>query len=481
MVTAKLGEVGLVTELPGRLEASRIAQVRARAAGIVQKRLFKEGSKVKAGQPLFTIDAAPYQAALLSAKAALTRSEANAAQAASLAKRYRPLVKANAISKQEYANAVAGQKTTEADVAVARAAVQTAQINVGYGSVTSPISGRIGRALVTEGALVGQGEATPLAVVQQIDPLYVNFTQSSGEALRLRRAFADGKMTRANDGNAAQVQVVLEDGRNYPLPGKLLFSDLTVDQSTGQITLRAEVPNPKGFLLPGMYVRVRIELVTDVPGLRELHDVVAHGMSVVVVQATTASYRHPGLSEELKREFDDIAANSRRAMTEMRSMLGSLRNSEAGRELGPQPGLSDLPQLYASARSAGVQIAEPEASDVEGHDIGEVIALTAYRIVQEALSNVIRHAPGATAQVDFAIRGGQLAISVVNSSSAVGAVMAQLDRGQHLGQGLIGMRERAAIVGGSVVCVPLADGGFSVTASLPLGAVNKTSNGTVGS
>ncbi len=246
-------------QLPGRLEASRIAQVRARAAGIVQKRLFKEGSKVKAGQPLFTIDAAPYQAALLSAKAALTRSEANAAQAASLAKRYRPLVKANAISKQEYANAVAGQKTTEADVAVARAAVQTAQINVGYGSVTSPISGRIGRALVTEGALVGQGEATPLAVVQQIDPLYVNFTQSSGEALRLRRAFADGKMTRANDGNAAQVQVVLEDGRNYPLPGKLLFSDLTVDQSTGQITLRAEVPNPKGFLLPGMYVRVRIE------------------------------------------------------------------------------------------------------------------------------------------------------------------------------------------------------------------------------
>ena len=259
VVTVKLGEVGLVTELPGRLEASRIAQVRARAAGIVQKRLFKEGSTVKAGQSLFTIDAAPYQAALLSAKAALTRAEANAAQAASLAKRYRPLVQANAISKQEYANAVASQKTTEADVAVARAAVQTAQINVGYGSVTSPISGRIGRALVTEGALVGQGEATPLAVVQQIDPLFVNFTQSSNEALRLRRAFADGKMTRASDGNAAQVQVVLEDGSVYPQPGKLLFSDLTVDQTTGQITLRAEVPNAKGFLLPGMYVRVRIE------------------------------------------------------------------------------------------------------------------------------------------------------------------------------------------------------------------------------
>ncbi|MGP9504084.1 sensor histidine kinase [Specibacter sp. AOP5-B1-6] len=205
---------------------------------------------------------------------------------------------------------------------------------------------------------------------------------------------------------------------------------------------------------------------------RELHDVVAHGMSVVVVQATTATYRHPGLSDELKQEFDDIAANSRRAMTEMRSMLGSLRNAEAGRQLGPQPTLADLPRLFASARSAGVHIPEPELSCVEGHDIGEVIALTTYRIVQEALSNVIRHAPGATVRVAFVVQGSTLAVSVVNSSSAVGAVMAQLDKGSHVGQGLIGMRERAAIVGGSVVCVPTADGGFSVRAKLPLSAVN---------
>lgn len=205
---------------------------------------------------------------------------------------------------------------------------------------------------------------------------------------------------------------------------------------------------------------------------RELHDVVAHGMSVVVVQATTAKYRHAGVSDELKQEFDDIAANSRRAMTEMRSMLGSLRNAEAGRELGPQPTLADLPQLFASARSAGVRIAEPELSDVEHQDIGEVIALTTYRIVQEALSNVIRHAPGATVRVGFAVRNGTLSVSVVNSSSAVGAVMAQLDKGAHVGQGLIGMRERAAIVGGSVVCVPTPDGGFSVTAKLPLSSGN---------
>ncbi len=205
---------------------------------------------------------------------------------------------------------------------------------------------------------------------------------------------------------------------------------------------------------------------------RELHDVVAHGMSVVVVQATTASYRHAGLSQELKQEFDAIADNSRRAMTEMRSMLGSLRNADAGRELGPQPGLGDLPQLFASARSAGVRIPEPELSDVVTHDIGEVIALTTYRIVQEALSNVIRHAPGATVAVSFVISGGNLSISVVNSSSDIGAVIAQLDRGQHVGQGLIGMRERAVIVGGSVVCVPLSDGGFSVSATLPLRASN---------
>ncbi|MBK5207467.1 MAG: efflux RND transporter periplasmic adaptor subunit, partial [Polaromonas sp.] len=170
VVTVTQGDVGLVTELPGRLEASRIAQVRARAAGILQKRLFREGSDVKAGQPLFSIDAAPYAAAAASAKAGQARAEANLAQASALAERYKPLVEANAISKQEYANAVASQKQAQADVALGKANVLTASINLGYASVTAPISGRIGRALVTEGALVGQGDATQLAVIQQINP-----------------------------------------------------------------------------------------------------------------------------------------------------------------------------------------------------------------------------------------------------------------------------------------------------------------------
>ena len=259
VVVATPGDVGLITELPGRLEALRVAQVRARVAGILQKRLFREGSDVKAGQPLFAIDAAPYAAALQSAEATLARAQANLTQAAALAERYKPLVAANAVSQQEYANAVAAQKQAEADVAAGRAAVQTGRINLNYASVTAPISGRIGRALVTEGALVGQGEATQLAVVQQIDPVYVNFTQSAGEVMKLRRALADGQLQRAAGSEAVSVRVVLEDGSEYARAGKLLFSDLTVDATTGQITLRAEVPNPKGDLLPGLYVRVRLE------------------------------------------------------------------------------------------------------------------------------------------------------------------------------------------------------------------------------
>jgi membrane fusion protein (multidrug efflux system) len=259
VVTVAPGEVGLVTELPGRLEPSRVAQVRARAAGIVQRRLFTEGSDVRVGQPLFTIDPAPYAAAYASAQATLARAQANLGQATSLAERYKPLVEANAISKQDYANAVAAQKQAEAEVAAGRAAVQTAQINLNYASVTAPISGRIGRALVTEGALVGQGEATPLAMIQQINPMYVNFTQSASEVLKLRRDFEQGRLKRAAGREGAAVRVLLEDGTEHSQPGRLLFSDLTVDATSGQITLRAEVPNPNGALLPGLYVRVRLE------------------------------------------------------------------------------------------------------------------------------------------------------------------------------------------------------------------------------
>ncbi|KKW67157.1 RND transporter [Lampropedia cohaerens] len=259
VVIAKREVVGMMADLPGRVEASRVAQVRARAAGILQKRLFTEGSDVKAGELLMKIDPAPYQAAEQSARAQLARAEAALAQAKAVVDRYRPLVAVNAVSQLEFDNADAAFKAAQADVAASRSALRTAQINLGYADVTAPISGRIGRALVTEGALVGQGDATPLAVIQQINPVYVNFTQSSTEMLELRRRMREGQLLRVEGEDAAQVQLVLEDGTIYGEPGKLLFSDVSVDPASGQVMLRAEVPNNDGTLLPGMYVRVRLE------------------------------------------------------------------------------------------------------------------------------------------------------------------------------------------------------------------------------
>ena len=307
VVTATPGRADLTTELPGRLEAFRVAQVRARAAGILQKRLFTEGSDVKAGQPLFEIDASPYRATLASAQAQLARAEANLLQAQSLADRYAPLAKTQAVSPQEALAAQAAAKQAAADVQAGKAAVQTAQINLGYAAVTSPIAGRIGRALVTEGALVGQGEATPLAVVQQIDPMYVNFTQSTTDVLRLRRAVESGEFKRVADnggsggkgkgkGSGASVRVLLEDGSLYPQKGRLLFSDLSVDPATGQITLRAELPNPQGQLLPGLYVRVRLAQAEVADGIWLPQQAVARtpqGDTVLVVAEDGAVSARP--------------------------------------------------------------------------------------------------------------------------------------------------------------------------------------------
>jgi membrane fusion protein (multidrug efflux system) len=258
VVTVTPGDVGLTSELPGRLEASRVAQVRAQATGILQKRLFREGSDVKAKQALFAIDASPYQATFESAQAGLAKAEANLMQASAQANRYKPLVEAKAISQQEYVNAQAAQKQAEADVAIGKAAVQTARINLNYATVTAPIAGRIGRALVTEGALVSQVEATQLAVIQQIDPMYVNFTQSASEALKLKAGLTSGQYKQAGKG-AASVSIILENGSTYAHAGRLLFTDLTVDATSGQVTLRAEIPNPEKQLLPGLYVRVKLE------------------------------------------------------------------------------------------------------------------------------------------------------------------------------------------------------------------------------
>lgn len=268
VVTVQPGAVALPAELPGRLEAWRVAQVRARVAGIVQKRQFTEGGTVRAGEPLFTLDAEAFRAALASAEAAQARAEAALAQAGAQVERNRPLAESKAISAQEWLATQTTAKAAAADVAAARAAVQSARVNLDYTAIKSPIAGRIGRAQVSEGALVGPTDATALAVVQQTHPLYVNFTQPAAEALRLRRAFDGGQLKRAAGGAAAEVRVVLDDGSEYPLAGKLLFADPTVDVATGQVSLRAELPNPNGVLLPGLFVKVRITQAVSEQAIR---------------------------------------------------------------------------------------------------------------------------------------------------------------------------------------------------------------------
>ncbi len=258
VVTLEPTAVTLTRELPGRTSAFRVAEVRARVNGIVLKRLFREGSDVREGQPLFAIDAAQYRAALEGARAQLARAEAQLANARLVASRNEDLVKDNAVSRQEYENTLAALKASEADVAAGRAAVQTAVINLGYTTVTAPVSGRIGRSAVSEGAYVQQAQATLLATVQQLDPVYVDVTQASADLLRLRRELEEGKLRSAGKGQA-RVKLVLEDGREYPLPGTLQFTDVTVDPSTGSVALRALFPNPKRDLLPGMFVRARLE------------------------------------------------------------------------------------------------------------------------------------------------------------------------------------------------------------------------------
>ena len=256
VVTVAPRTLDVPTELPGRVEALRVAQVRARVTGIVQKRLFVEGSDVKEGQVLFQIDPAPYKAAVDSAKAALAKAQANELQANGLLTRYKPLHDANAISQQDFVNATSSAAQATADVAAARAAVQTAQLNLDYATVTAPISGRIGQALVTEGALVTSTEATQMALIQQVDQVYVNFAQPVSDIVKLRKAFAAGSAKAL--GVTIPVRIALDDGSELPQTGKLLFSDLTVDQTSGQVNVRAKVPNPDGALMPGMYVRGRI-------------------------------------------------------------------------------------------------------------------------------------------------------------------------------------------------------------------------------
>lgn len=257
VVTLKTASLQITTDLPGRTASFRMAEVRPQVTGIVLDRAFTEGSEVKAGQRLYQIDPAPYRAAYANAHAAVSQAQANAQIAQVTLQRYQSLIKTQYVSRQDYDQASSTAAAARANIESAKAALETARINLAWSTVTSPIDGRIGLSSVTEGALVQNGQTEALASVQQLDPMYIDVTQSSEAYLRLQQELASGKLKQKQ--GKAVVQVLLQDGSSYSLPGTLAFSDVTVDQTTGSITLRAIVPNPKHELLPGMFVRARLE------------------------------------------------------------------------------------------------------------------------------------------------------------------------------------------------------------------------------
>jgi len=252
----------IVTELPGRTNARMIAEIRPQIGGIIQERTFVEGALVKAGQTLYRIDPAMYEAAYASAQASLQKAEATYKSSKVKAERYTELVAINAVSKQDYDDMQATLKQSEADVALAKAALETARINLAYTRITAPISGRVETSVVTPGALVTANQAAALTTVQQLDPIYVDVTQSSSDLLRLKRELAKGNLKRIS-ADEARIKVLLEDGSAYPHAGRLSFSGVTVNPTSGAVTLRAIVPNPEGLLMPGMYVRAQLEEAVD--------------------------------------------------------------------------------------------------------------------------------------------------------------------------------------------------------------------------
>jgi membrane fusion protein (multidrug efflux system) len=285
VVTVHHAPIPVTIELPGRTSPYLVAQVRARVDGIVQRREFAEGGDVGANQRLYQIDPAPYRAALDSAQAALSRARANVEATRAQAERDKVLVAGNAVSKQAYVNAVAAQQQAEADVASGVAAVQVATINLGYTDIVAPIPGRIGLSLVTQGAYVQASAATLMATIQQIDPIYVDLNETSVEGLQLRQRVANGQV-KLNGPDQARVRLLLEDGSEYPQAGTLQFTDITVDPGTGSVTVRALFPNPQGVLLPGAFVRARIDQGTDDRAMLVPQDGVTHdrtGRATVLV------------------------------------------------------------------------------------------------------------------------------------------------------------------------------------------------------
>ena len=369
VVTVHRGTVPVTTELPGRTSPYLVAQVRARVDGIVQKREFTEGGDVRAGQRLYQIDAAPYQASLDSATASLQKAAANLASTTAQAERYKVLVAANAVSQQDYDNAVAAQGQAAADVATGKAAVTTAGINLGYTSVVSPVTGRIGPSQVTQGAYVQASAATLMATVQQIDPIYVDLNQASVEGLRLRTDVANGRL-KLSGPDRAKVTLFLEDGTQYPEQGTLQFTDITVDQGTGSVIVRAIVPNPRFVLLPGMFVRARIEEGVDdtallVPEVGVTHDPAGQATALVVgpdSKVTVHALKLRGTSGNQWIVSDGLKDGDR-------VVVAGLQKVQPGALVQATEPQSAPTAAAASAQSTSAPIAPADARPVAGRPI----------------------------------------------------------------------------------------------------------------
>ena len=340
VVTLRSRPVSLTTELPGRISAYRIADVRPQVGGILLRRLFTEGDRVTAGQQLYQIDPAPYQAALASAQASLAHARAATVAAKLTAERYQSLVEARAVSRQDYDNALATQQQDEADVASADSAVRNAQINLAYTKMYSPISGRTGRSSVTEGALVTSNQATSLVTVTQLDPVYVDLTQPSTTILRFKHELASGQI-RSIGADKAPAQLVLEDGSPYAVSGTLQFSEVSVDEGTGSVTLRAIFPNPSDLLLPGMFVRA-----TSKEGVRE-GAILAPQQGITHAPDGTATALVVGAQDRVEKRtvvLDRTVGNewvvTRGLNAGDRLIIGGVQTVKAGMQVAPEPTLA---------------------------------------------------------------------------------------------------------------------------------------------
>lgn len=370
VVTIRPRPVTLSTVLPGRTSALLVSEVRPQVGGIIQKRLFREGADVKAGEVLYQIDPAIHQAAYDSAKAALAKAEAAVEPARLKAERYADLVKTNGVSRQDNDDAQAAHKQSVAEVAAARAALETARINLGYTRITAPISGRIGKSAVTPGALVNANQADALARVQQTDPVYVDVTQSTGELLRLKRALAEGRLRRAG-ADGAKVKLLFEDGSAYSLEGMLQFSDITVDPNTSVVTLRALFPNPKQDLLPGLYVRAVLEEGVDANGIlvpqpAVIRDTKGNPMVMLVKSDNTVEPRPIGVSRVMGGDWlvsEGLAEGERVIVEGLQKVRPGVkvRVTEASSVSGVS-GASASPSASASPAASAQPAAAPAAA-----------------------------------------------------------------------------------------------------------------------